>query len=327
MARVACRSVGCVVWLVALVLTAVWPVVARAEEKARLVYVRGAGADDCPEEVDLRLWVMARLGYDPFSPQASRVVLARVEAREQRLEGTVEVVDQEGKSQGRRELSSQSQKCQELARALALSISLAIDPERAVSHDSTPAKAPEPTPPPPAPEPVAPPVAPAASPRPTWFTSLALAGSIGTLPATAFGGVGAVGLRGKSLSLALEGRALQSLSRELSPRGTLSGALLGGGLAACWSGDILGLCATGQIGGQRLGSADVARPSSSTGLYVGLGPRVGARLPLGRSFALALGLEGLFALFRNTAQLSGAVVWKTPAAAGTLLLGIESHFL
>src|SRR5687768_12796994 len=98
------KSIGVWVLLLGLAL----PSAARAEEKARLVYVRGEGADDCPAEVDLRLWVIARLGYDPFSPQASRVVIARVESREHDLHGSVEVADQQGLSTGRRELSSKS---------------------------------------------------------------------------------------------------------------------------------------------------------------------------------------------------------------------------
>jgi hypothetical protein len=119
-----------------LVAAASWPISAAAEEKARLVYVRGNGADDCPAEVDLRLWVMARLGYDPFSPQASRVVISRVEARGDRLVSNLEVIDQGGKPTGQRELKAAPGHCGELARALALSISLAIDPDRA-SHPST----------------------------------------------------------------------------------------------------------------------------------------------------------------------------------------------
>jgi hypothetical protein len=58
------------------------------EEHARLVYVRETGAEKCPGEVDLRLRVVARLGYDPFSPQASQVVLARIEARAGELHGS-----------------------------------------------------------------------------------------------------------------------------------------------------------------------------------------------------------------------------------------------
>ena len=127
-------------WVLAL--SAAWPVSARAEEKVRLVYVRGTGADDCPAEVDLRLLVMARLGYDPFSPQASRVVISRVETRGEQLVSNLEVIDQGGMSTGQRELTAKPGRCGELARALALSISLAIDPDRANLSPPAPPTAP-----------------------------------------------------------------------------------------------------------------------------------------------------------------------------------------
>src|SRR4051812_29189298 len=104
-----------------------------AEEKARLVYARGSGTAGCPAEIDLRLSVVARLGYDPFSPQASRVVLARIERRRAALVGVVELVNDAGLASGRRELSAPKRRCDELARAMALSISLTIDPERALA--------------------------------------------------------------------------------------------------------------------------------------------------------------------------------------------------
>ena len=42
------------------------PSVAWAAASARLVYVRGPGAEECPGEEALRAAVGTRLGYDPF---------------------------------------------------------------------------------------------------------------------------------------------------------------------------------------------------------------------------------------------------------------------
>ena len=43
---------------------------ASAGASAHLVYVRGAGAEQCPGEQAIRAAVGARLGYDPFFPDA-----------------------------------------------------------------------------------------------------------------------------------------------------------------------------------------------------------------------------------------------------------------
>lgn len=302
---------------------------ALAEAKARLVYVRGDGADECPEELDLRLWVIARLGYDPFSPQASRVVLARVEQQLEALHGSVELVDRDGKATGRRELSSPLGRCQELARALALSISLAVDPERA----SAPPKGVEEPPPrepaePPPPQETAPRAIDAVGPRPLhWFTSASLVGGVAILPAAALGGAVGVGLRADRFSLALEARALSSFAREVAPRGELSGALFGGGPVGCWWPGRFAGCLTTVVGAQRVGSAEISRPDSSTGLYWGIGARLMFQAPVSSSLRFTVAAEGLLNLSRNDVRLSNVEIWRAPPLGGLLQIGGEAHFL
>ena len=316
-----------------------WTWSAEAEEKARLVYVRGAGADECPAEVDLRLLVMARLGYDPFSPQASRVVLSRIELSGQQLVGSLEVIDQGGMATGRRELTAQVGRCADLARALALSISLAIDPERASQPPRAPQAQPTPpstdgTEPPPIaakakpktpPEPRPPPAADA--PKARAFLSLALAGSAGALPAPALGGAVSVGWRFGFGSVALEGLVAQGLSSELTPRGKLTGALFLGGASACWAAGAWAVCGLAVAGAQRLGTSGVAHPLASYGLFLGAGPRVAWVRPLGPRWQAFASLEGLVNLRRNGAELSGREVWRTPPASATLSLGLRTTFL
>jgi hypothetical protein len=325
-----------------LALSAAWPASARAEEKVRLVYVRGAGADDCPAEVDLRLWVMARLGYDPFSPQASRVVISRVEARGDRLVSNLEVIDERSMSTGQRELTAKPGRCGELARALALSISLAIDPDRA-SQPATaePAKPaedagllakPEEAPPGPkpsvtlAPEPSRATAEPPAE-VPHGFASLALASSWGALPGASLGAAASFGLRRRSFALSIDALGQIALPRELEPRGQLEGALLGGGASLCAVFGAWEVCAVGRAAAQRLAAFGVARPGASYGLFLGVGPRLAWAVPLGRQVAFTAGLEGLLHLTRNSAQLSGREVWRTPPLGGSLQLGVRMLFL
>jgi hypothetical protein len=317
------------------------PDVAGAAEKARLVYVRGDGAQDCPDEVKLRLWVVARLGYDPFSPQASNVVIARVEARDAQLAGNVEIVDAQGVSAGRRELASPGSGCQALARAMALSISLAIDPERANRAGPAPiesepearqpseAKPSEATPPPTelslirAPTPAA--GKSRASPR--VFGGGAFVTNLGALPAAAFGGELALGLRLRRWSLELQGRALQSTDRDVAPRGQVSGSIFGAGMSACWHFDPFAACLVGQAGLQRLSSSGVTHADSSSGLYGAVGPRLVGHAPLGPLVALELGLEGTLNLAPPRVILSGKEVWAAPRFGATLLAGVTTHFL
>jgi hypothetical protein len=126
--------------------------------------------------------------------------------------------------------------------------------------------------------------------------------------------------------VAIEGRALQSLASDLSPRGTLSGSLLGGGLAACAHRGPLGGCFVGLFGAQRLSSADVAEPNASWGPYVALGPRLSVRLPLSEALSLEIALEALFDLHRNEAQLGGASVWTAPLVSPGGFLGLSGDF-
>jgi len=307
---------------------------ARAQEKARLVYVRGAGAENCPAEVNLRLLIIARLGYDPFSPQASRLVLSRVELNGPDLVGSLEVVDQGGISSGRRELTSG--RCDELARALALSISLAIDPERAsqpspntppTKSEAAPTAATEP---PPAAAPVerAPPAkGDARSASNHAFAGFALSASTGTLPAPAFGAVASVGVRSGALSLSLEGLAEQSSSTDVTPRGRLSGTLFGAGVAGCWRTGDLSLCGLGLGGVQRLSSSEVVSPGASSGPFVAVGPRVGWAVPLGARLDFVAALAGLWSFARNNAELSGREVWRAPPVSASLSFGLRASFL
>jgi hypothetical protein len=327
------------IWLLALGLA--WPGSAPAEEKARLVYVRGPGTDECPAEVDLRLLVMARLGYDPFSPQASRVVISRVERRGDRLVSNLEVIDEVGMSTGQRELIAQPGRCGELARALALSISLAIDPERASQPSAT-----KPPKPPEDPVPAADQARAAFEAEPPrtlasesarhaepsaqearGFATLTVVSSLGALPGLSFGATASVGLRLASLAVSLDTLGQVALPRQLEPRGQLDGVLLGGGVSLCAVSGVWEACAVGRAAAQRLAASDVARPAASYGPFLGIGPRLVWALPLGRQVAFTAGFEGLLHFTRNSAQLSGREVWRSPPLSGSLQLGVRTLFL
>jgi hypothetical protein len=97
---------------------------------ARLVYHLGPGADGCPDEKALRSEVAVRLGYDPFSSASDRTISLSITRDDNELRARAEWVESSGETRGLREMAMPLQRCDELARAMALSISIAIDPER-----------------------------------------------------------------------------------------------------------------------------------------------------------------------------------------------------
>jgi len=98
----------------------------------------------------MRRAVAAQLGYDPFQDDATTAVQATVGKKGERLVGRVEV-RRPGEAPGVRELSSHEMNCVSLGSAMALSISIAIDPLAITRARPSPPL--EPRPPPPAPAP------------------------------------------------------------------------------------------------------------------------------------------------------------------------------
>src|SRR5262245_48766612 len=102
--------------LVGLVLT----VPARATPTSRLTYVRGPGAEGCPDEGELRRAVAERLGYDPFFPTAGRTIVAQVTHGAAGYGGELKITDAAGVSLGERVLPTKTRDCGEIVKSLAL---------------------------------------------------------------------------------------------------------------------------------------------------------------------------------------------------------------
>src|SRR5262249_55413914 len=120
-------------------------------------YALGRGIEGCPDERALRNAVAARLGYDPFRDDAPRVVTATIALDGRTLRGRVRI-DDGGAARGSREMTARPGECADLASALPLAVSIAIDPlslsrgappapAAAGRTDTAPPRAPEPAPP------------------------------------------------------------------------------------------------------------------------------------------------------------------------------------
>ncbi|MCB9658336.1 MAG: hypothetical protein R3B40_15345 [Polyangiales bacterium] len=82
----------------------------------------------CPSEGVIRRTVAAHLGADPFRPEAPLRIVASLRRDGDAIEAHVVAYEADGTSAGERTVRSPTLDCAEVARALALAISVAVDP-------------------------------------------------------------------------------------------------------------------------------------------------------------------------------------------------------
>lgn len=94
----------------------------------RLSWVRGAGAEGCPNAEQLASAVEARLGRDAFSEPALRHIEGSVARADQAWRVQLRVMAADSAVLGSRELEASGPDCSSIADAAALAIALTIDP-------------------------------------------------------------------------------------------------------------------------------------------------------------------------------------------------------
>jgi hypothetical protein len=304
----------------------------RPVTSARLVYTRDASAETCPDEAALRAAVRERVGFDPFDAAATRVISCRIEKIRHMLRARIDVVDGTGQPANARELVSKHADCQELAEAVALTLTIAINP-LILAERTSPERLPAPTS---AVAPMSPahlaPVSPAVSvplatapPRSFHLRVGARADTAAGLdPGLAYGGTLHLGIQRRQLSAGLEFRVLAPSSLAMG-RGSIHvwqwAVLLApcahrGGFLACLVGS------AGMVHGRGEGYA-VNEQSSSPTAAAGL--RGGWEYPLlGDRLRLAVTLDVLAAMTRTHFSLGGADAWTTQPVGAALGVGAQS---
>jgi len=331
-------AVGVVLVAAAIATTAV----AAPARSARLTYTRSANASDCPDVDVIRAGVAARLGYEPFDEHAEHVVSATVNRTGRTLEALIQIAGADGKPAAERKLVSRQSDCVELASALELAISIAIDP-LAGSRPRRPPPAPPPSPPPPATPPPqvivvhepAPPAAPPPAPAPRvpigFQVRLGGLGAVGSGPAPAVGGTVQASVRRGSLSLGLEGRGDLASTTELYLDGVCVGdmqtSLLMGSLVPCAFRGVLEGCALLSAGAIRASARDLDMPQQVSAPFLAVGARVGLQLPLGSIMSVGVHADLLAPLNQLILRVSGKPVWTSPPIAGAFGLTIGARFL
>ncbi len=325
---------------------------------AVLRYERSDDAAQCPDAQGLRDTVAARLGYDPFRDAAPTTVHATITRNRRRLRGRVEVTNAAGATVGTREIESSRRDCAEVASAMALAISIVIDPLSLTRPPPPPAPPvapppPPPPPPPPAPPPpvvvaapvtppppppvrrVAPPPPPPPSRRPAIEVALGVGFTLGHTPDVTASVAASVALRWSLLSLALEGSHAFLSRAELAGVGEVQASLASGRVVPCLNqrfgrrvdGSVCGVVALGALSATATG-VDVARPS--TAFYAAVGARLAARVALSSHLGLRARVDALGAVTPISLQIRDGgrerVVWATSTAAFTAGIDLVATF-
>ncbi len=281
--------------------------------RARLLLQNGANAEGCPSEDEVRSAVAGRLGYDPFCGEAELQVRVTIERQARLFAGQISLQDRGGASRGRRKIAGDYSRCEELASALTLAISIAIDPLGGRHPASPPARSdPAQRPAQPAPPP------PQAIERPVSFDIGAGAGvAVGSLPRAAIGTSLAVRASWPRHSLGLEGQGNLPVTSRASS-GRMKTSLFGIAVVPClrgkWtSGCVLLSGGVLQAEGQELAPS---RRASASSLTAGLRGELELPLPLSASGTLRLQVTVSTPFIPAHVMVSDAEVWKTPPVAG-----------
>jgi hypothetical protein len=312
---------------------------AAATPNVRLSYSEGPGVSGCPPERTLSSAIVSRLGEDPFDPTGTRVFEARIQGRGPVLEGLVRLVDEQGNHAGQRRFESSRAECAQLVRALALAISLAINPNLATSEENgmSPAANPpesDPSADRTAPEPATvlrppePPAehAPAAqrkerSPWPWHFTlGAAVNGAVGAGPEPALGALAFGRVRRASTSFALELRYDAPFAHAVGADSVHS-SMWALAIAPCLHLAFARGCGILLAGDVGAGSQGVDAPQNPHGWFVASGLRAGVEWPFSGRLGFTAQLDGLFTIKPVRIVLDGRPVWRTPWASGAMALG------
>jgi hypothetical protein len=308
--------------VVALILLQLLPIASSGERPlVDLQYRRGSGAEKCPDQRVLRQLVIERLGYDPFKAPAERRVSVEIEAAGGALVAKLSVASREGDFLGVQRLAGAPVDCRDLAQALSLALSLAIDP-RSLDEAAEPAPEPQSSRSPVLS--VARPRTPAVVPQDSWRALVGISASLGSAPEPGVGVRAGAQFRSRQFSFELEARAdLPSGAQALG--GSFATSLLVAEVAPCyrpvWTIDLCALA----LGGVEVStdSGEVERHSSADP-YAAVGGRLSAEVFSSGPLALRLTADAVAPFVRRRfivdLPTGPGQIWNTPPVQGVLAL-------
>jgi hypothetical protein len=269
--------------------------------------------------MELRMAVAHRLGYDPFNAASGRALMTVIEAEGQRrLIARLELVNEQGVSQGERRFEAALDRCADLVRALALSMSIAIDPDGAEAEQSAPAarRTARADHPPKAEIHDAEDRFSAQSAKSALRLGLGGQAAVGVAPAMVAGGLLAGTWRQGVLSLGLELRADAAGSRRLANGASVQSRLIALSLLPCVHYQPALLCAVGSWGRIRA-TSDAAQARDDVGHFAAAGLRIGTEWSLGSRLLLRTHTDLLASLVPVRIALDQRNVWELSAITGS----------
>jgi hypothetical protein len=298
-----------------------------------LDYVRGPGAEGCPDDQGIHDLITARLGYDPFRGEPRLHLRLSVEAVKPGLSAKLVVLDARGQPTRRREMASERSDCAELAEAITLATSLAIDPfalSRPPSPPPAPRAATEPERPPqatPAAQvPVPPPPRETPPREPVIFElGLAAAGSAGLEPEVEAGFAADARLRWTRFSVGVEGRLGLPRSSAFGQATVTSSLLFASVFPCAHLGPVAG-CALISAGALRISTSGLDGAGAKTEPFFTAGARVELALPTRSMFFARVRVDVMAPLIHSTFYIDGATAWSAPWVAAALSLGGGARF-
>ena len=307
--------------------------VALAFERRQVVldYVLEDGAGGCPGRGALTRGVKGLLGYDPFVEDGQGRVLVRLSAQGLRHVATLRVSSPEGEFGGERRVEARVRACDEMIDAIALTVSLALDPEAvervkrprrssAWTERRRPRRGSVSSPPSTR---AAPPEAEAeGAPLEPWWLGVSGGLSGGATPALA-PRVGASARYAQPWwSMGAELHVDIPLQHEVVD-GAISGQCLTLTLSACLRWRWLSGCLLARGGVLMLSGHDYPDAQRAVAPYGAGGARLGFETPLNEGLSLALNADVEFPFWEIRARVGQRVPWSVSAVVGAATLGLK----
>jgi hypothetical protein len=272
--------------------------------------------------MSMRQGVAARLGREPFEPQAKRLLTIRLRAKQTGFGVEIAVQDADGTVVGKRELQTKQNDCGELAEAMQLAIAIAIDPlhQAAPAAQPTASAEPSPTPvvqaPPEQRTPIAqvqgPPQPPPALrlPTDTDHIGVGLRLSASSEPDQTVGATIHYRRQTGSLSWGLEGRYDKANETE-AKSGRIETSLWAASALLCLHRSALEACAVASAGNLRGRGIGFNEARSFSNPYGAVGARLARTFPVQSNFALKVVAEAQARLNTTTLYIDTDEVWTS----------------
>jgi hypothetical protein len=282
-----------------------------------------SAAPGCPDEQGLRNAVAARMGYDPVSATAGRLLHVVVVREGSGFIARADLRDAAGRVLWSRPGLADAD-CRALVDVMGLSLKFAIDPASATAQPVSPTPA---TPSSPlwlAPQPAAPqgarddPRAPGPASRPKIRLGARAAVAVGTAPMPTGVFTADVGVGWTSFSVGLEGRVDLPVMGAVADGVQLRTRIAAGSLVPCGHYGWFFGCGVVSVGALWAEGVNTLQPTTGTALYAAIGPRAGVEwgIPGLPSVALRLSLDLLVTVHPVAAQVDADHIWAAPTFAG-----------